>query len=311
MSFLFICALIFVLLGVVGFVIAKLLDARGGPWLFGGLAVGLVFLVLASFTQVPAQSVGVLVSFGKPIKEIPPGLHVKRPWAKVVDMDGRTQTEIHNATNRVEIRLGNQATGYVQSSLRWKIRPEAAGSLYADYRTEADVGPKLVDLELAAAMNAAFSDYDPLSNIRADAGDKTAKKISNDDLSARVQTRLDTRIGKNAPPGLNQTVGDNRIIIEQVVIAKVDFDDATQSRINQLQQEIGNTRIAEQRRKTIDQEAQSNTKLAASVSHDPNVIVSKCMDQQREAIEKGQQLPPGGFGCWPGNAPNVIVNRSQ
>jgi hypothetical protein len=331
-SGLFVTACVLIALGVVTFVIG--MTARGktrrrleydddglkqpveGPVVWGKLArwiglgvtaVGLAFLAGSAMTSVPAQSVGVAVAFGKPYWEYSPGLHWKKPWAIVVDMDGRTQTEVHVAgkegapDSRIEIRLGNQATGYVQTSLRWKIRPEAAGSLYADYRAETDVGPKLVDLELAAAMNAAFSDYDPLANVRAEAGDTTAKKISNDELSKAVQTRLDSRIGGAA--GAN-----NRIIIEQVVITKVDFDDATQSRINQYQQEVGNTRIAEQAGKTATARATANNTLAASLNKNPNVLVSQCLDQQREMIDKGQPIPIGGIGCWPGGAtPSVIV----
>ena len=61
---------------------------------------------------------------------------------------------------RTEIRLGNQATGFVQNALRWKIKPEAAGELYAEYRGFDNIGPGLVNQELAAALNFAFSGYD-------------------------------------------------------------------------------------------------------------------------------------------------------
>lgn len=312
MSILFILAIVVAIIGFSLFIINLLVADQGRAFstlaarvgLITAIGVGGALTLMASVTSVPAQSVGVAVAFGKPYREYDSGLHWKRPWAKVIDMDGRTQTEVHDARNRVEIRLGNQATGYVQSSLRWKIRPEAAGSLYADYRDEEQIGPKLVDLELSAAMNTAFADYDPLANVKADAGDKAVTKITNDQLSQRVQARLDSRIGAQAG-------GANRIVIEQVVVSKVDFDDATQSRINQLQQEIGNTRIAQQREQTAAAEARSNRVLASSVSKDPNVIVSKCMDQQREAVEKGMPVPPGGFGCWPGDKSPLIVNSGK
>jgi hypothetical protein len=56
--------------------------------------------------------------------------------------------------------------------------------------------------------------------------------------------------------------------------------------------EKANTRIAEQRAKTAEAEAQANEILAASVSNDPNVLVSKCLDAAREA-----HISP--LGCWP------------
>lgn len=85
-----------------------------------------------------------------------------------------------------------------------------------------------------------------------------------------------------------------------MIIPKVDLDDATQQRINQLHQEIGNTRIAQQKEQTAAAEARANKLIADSVSKNPNVLVSKCRDQQREMVEKGQPVPIGGWG-WPGH----------
>ncbi|SER20728.1 SPFH domain-containing protein [Microlunatus flavus] len=261
-------------------------------------ALGVIMVLASSVTQVQAKSVGVQVSFGKPVHEFSPGLHWKSPWSRVVQMDGSTQIDDHLGDQRTEIRLGNQATGFVQNALRWKIKPEAAGELYAEYRGFDNIGPGLVNQELAAALNFAFSGYDPLTQAKAASGDPTAPKISNDQVADAVKARLVARIG-------------DRIDIESVIIPKVDYDDATQQRINQLQQEIGNTRIAQQREQTAAAEAKANQTIADSVSKDPNVLVSKCLDQQREMIEKGQAIPVGGLGCWPdsGKAPVIVQQR--
>jgi hypothetical protein len=50
--------------------------------------------------------------------------------------------------------------------------------------------------------------------------------------------------------------------------------------------------VAEQRAKTATAEAKANEILAASVTNDPNVLVSKCLDAAREA-----HISP--LGCWP------------
>ena len=50
--------------------------------------------------------------------------------------------------------------------------------------------------------------------------------------------------------------------------------------------------MAEQRAKRAEAEAKANEILAASVSNDPNVLVSKCLDAPREA-----HISPLGF--WP------------
>lgn len=298
MSSFFVTAVVFVVLGLGVFVACMKLRTRVGRLVGVATAgLGVLMVLAASVTQVQAKSVGVQISFGKPIHEFAPGLHWKRPWSRVEKMDGSTQIDDHLGSQRTEIRLGNQATGYVQNALRWRIRPEASGELYADYRGFDKIGPGLVNQELAAALNYAFSDYDPLSQAKAASGDTTTKKISNDQVADAVRARLISRIG-------------DRIDIESVIIPKVDYDDATQQRINQLQQEIGNTRIAQQRELTAEADARANAKIAASVSKDPNVLVSKCFDQQREMIEKGQQIPVGGLGCWSGTERTpVIVQR--
>jgi len=69
----------------------------------------------------------------------------------------------------------------------------------------------------------------------------------------------------------------------------VNYDEATQSRINALNVEKANTRVAEQRAKTAEAEARANEILAASVSDSPNVLVSKCLD----AARRGQYQPAG------------------
>jgi hypothetical protein len=63
----------------------------------------------------------------------------------------------------------------------------------------------------------------------------------------------------------------------------VNYDQATQDRINALNVEKANTRVAEQRAKSAGAEARANEILAASVSNTPNVLVSKCLDAARES----------------------------
>lgn len=68
-------------------------------------------------------------------------------------------------------------------------------------------------------------------------------------------------------------------------------------------------RIAEQREATAEKEASANRKLADSVSKDPNVLVSNCLNLLGEMVDKGQPVP-AGFSCWPGGgASSVIVGK--
>jgi hypothetical protein len=117
-----------------------------------------------------------------------------------------------------------------------------------------------------------FADFDPLSPENSDGANVQAL---GDDLAEKLRAK----------------VGE-QIEIINVIVPPVNYDEATQERINALNVEKANTRIAEQRAKTAEAEARANEILAASVSNDPNVLVSKCLDGAREA-----HISP--LGCWP------------
>jgi len=160
---------------------------------------------------------------------------------------------------------------FVDNSVRWRIQPAAADELFLDYRDFENVRDNLVTRELRAALNEVFSDFDPLAPENSD--------------GANVQA-----LGDDVAEKLRGKVGAQIEIIN--VIVPLVNDEATQSRINALNVEKANTRVAEQRAKTAEAEARANEILAASVSDDPNVLVSKCLDAAREA-----HISP--LGCWP------------
>lgn len=258
----------------------------------GGLLAGTLALVCAAGAtvfMVPTQQIGIPVTFGKPGVAVANGIHVKAPWTHVVMMDGTVQNDDNTGDARTEIRLGNQSVAYVQNMVRWRIRTDAADRLYRDHRKFENIEPSLEQPEVASALNDAFANYNPLATVTGDAP-------TLDQLAAKVKARLTERIG-------------DRIVIESVIIPKVDFDNQTQARIDAYQSEIGNTRIAEQRKKTAAAEAEANKVLAGSVSNNANVLVSKCLDQLAEMVNKGQQVP-AGFSCWPGGGSTVIAQAA-
>ena len=67
--------------------------------------------------------------------------------------------------------------------------------------------------------------------------------------------------------------------------------------------QVAQTRIAEQGVKTAEQQEKANEALAKSVSKDPNVLVSKCLDM----VEGGKVTLPAGFSCWPSSGSAVVV----
>jgi regulator of protease activity HflC (stomatin/prohibitin superfamily) len=236
----------------------------------GGLAI--FVLILGSTTIVSTRNIGVVTTFGRPGATLSNGLHIKAPWQSVTEMNGTIQIDNHTGDAATTVRLGNNSTANVDNSVRWRIQPAAADELFLDYREFDNVRDNLVTRELKAALNEVFSDFDPLAPENSDGANVQA-------LGDQVAEKLRTKVG-------------GQIEIINVIVPLVNYDEATQSRINALNVEKANTRVAEQRAKTAAAEAKANEILAASVTNDPNVLVSKCLDAAREA-----HISP--LGCWP------------
>jgi len=180
------------------------------------------------------------------------------------------------------IRLANNSTACVDNTVRWAIKQDHANELFQQYRTDDNIRDSLVTRELTAVINDVFAGYNPFA---------TGGDIPNlDTLSAAATKGLQAKIGR-------------WVNVENVIIPIVHFDDATQGKINALQAAIADTRIAEQKQHTASAEADANRILAASVSNDPNVLVSKCLDLAAQG-----KLPSGFLSCWPMSAPAPVVS---
>ncbi len=266
--------LIVVVVAVLGMLGAKSPAARTRSLRIAVVAgvIALFVVILGSTTIVSARNVGVVTTFGRPSGTLSNGLHWKAPWQSVTEMDGTIQIDNHTGESATTVRLGNNSTANVDNSVRWRIQPAAADELFLDYRQFANVRDNLVTRELRAALNEVFADFDPLAPENVEGTNVQA-------LGDKVAETLRAKVG-------------GQIEIINVIVPLVNYDQATQDRINALNVEKANTRIAEQRAKTAAAEAKANEILAASVSNDPNVLVSKCLDAAREA-----GISP--LGCWP------------
>jgi len=247
--------------------------------------VGLLFLVFASTTIVSTKNVGVVTTFGRPTDSLSNGLHLKAPWSKVTELDGAIQIN-HQSS---EVRLGNNSKAGVENSVQWRITPDKADQLFLDYRSFDSIKDNLVSRQITASLNEVFASYNPLNSVGGGAPDATAKPSEDlNTLADKVLQDLRKRV-------------DGKVDIISVIIPIVNFDEQTQQKLDAYQQEIGNTRIAQQKQLTATAEATANDKLRASISNDPNVLVSKCLDIVKE---RGQSP----LGCWPGTT-TVVPTR--
>jgi hypothetical protein len=136
-------------------------------------------------------------------------------------MNGTIQIDNHTGEAATTVRLGNNSTAFVDNSVRWRIQPAAADELFLDYRDFENVRDNLVTRELRAALNEVFADFDPLAPENSDGANVQA-------LGDKVADKLRAKVG-------------TQIEIINVIVPLVNYDEATQSRINALNVEKANT----------------------------------------------------------------------
>jgi len=268
----------------------------GRAWAVGTAIVagvlGLLLLGFTSVTTVSTKNVGIVTAFGRPTGEVlSNGLHITPPWVDVTEFDAAIQTNDFKGDSCTTVRLGTEGKACVENSVQWRIIPDAASGLFVDYRSFEAMSSALVDRQRVAALNAVFAGFDPLAKIKSD--------------NAGAGTPTLAELGDQAKARLQELLGD-RLAVDSVVISLVKYDDGTQAKIDAYQAEVAATRIAEQRQQTAEADAVANRKLAQSVSKDPNVLVSKCLDTLADMQKAGQQVP-AGFSCWPGGSSAVVV----
>ncbi len=268
--------------------------ARWTVGIAGGLT--LVLLFLSSLTIVGTRRIGVVTEFGRPVDTVSNGIHFKAPWQKVPELDASIQTDSHAGNGEgdedrcTDIRIGNESTACVDNTIRWSLVETEGDQLFRDYRGMDNIRESLVTRELNAALNRVLGDFNPLDAVSEDGAAATANL---DDLARQVEEAMRERV-------------QGKIDVKSVTIPLIRYDKGTQERLNAYQAEIANTRIAQQRSETAAAQAKANEALSASVSNDPNVLVSRCFDTLDDMVEAGQAVPPG-FSCWPGGQSAIVV----
>lgn len=265
------------------------------------LGISFIFLLFASLTIVGTHDIGVLTTFGRPDGALSNGLHFKAPWQNVTKLDGRIQTDTYasngyNGSDQqgaidgcVNVRIARQATACVNVTIRWQLDQKGVDYLFKNFKTNDNIRDNLLHRDLQTAVNVAFSRYDPLGLDK----NGMSTQPSTGELAQQVQTSLDQQVGE-------------WLQIQKVFIPIFNFDPDTQKRLNQLQLQVAQTRIAQQAEQTATAQAAANRALRESVSNDPNVLVSKCLDILAESVQKGMALP-AGFSCFGSTGTAVAV----
>lgn len=252
-------------------------------------------------TTVSTKNVGVITCFGKPTGYLTNGIHMIKPWCDVTEISDAVQTDTYASDNGsdkpqggavgtcIHVRIERQATACVNTSVRWQIKPSGTDYLFRNFKDNTHITDNLVLRDLQTAVNQAFATYDPLGiDVN---GNNTNPSMAS--YAAKVDTEMRGQLHK-------------WIDVQSVITPIINYDAATQQKTNQLLQQIALTRVAEQSQQTALAQAKANEALAKSVSNDPNVLVSKCLDILKEAVDKEQALP-AGFSCFgPSTTPIAV-----
>ena len=253
--------------------------------------IALIVAFNSTFTTVPTKDIGITTAFGAPTGYLTNGAHFKAPWEDVTLMDGAIQTDTHNKIpdheDCIKVRIAHQIVACANTYVKWQVNETSVDNLFQNYRAFDNIRDSLVTKNLQSVLNEVFASYDPLS-VDPKTGASDAPELSILSKQALAQT---------------QTAVGNNIKVFELAVTVLNYDDSTQSKINALQGQVAQTRIAEQAVQTAQQQAYANEKLAASVSNTPNVLVSKCLDM----VAEGKAALPAGFSCWPGGSSAVVV----
>lgn len=288
----------------------------GRGWALAPLILAALILTVSSTTVIQAKNVGVLTTFGKTSdRTLGPGLHLKAPWQRVIELDGTIKTDKYGngsgacgkETGGISVRIGDGSQSCVSITHRWQVIPAQANTIYGNFRSNdptESLRDAVVSTQLYAVTQDVLAKYNPVADLQVVEGAK-AQGISLNFAPDYDQVSKDIQAGMEARYGADPLV---RTIA--ITVSYVSLSDSTQSKINSFIAEVANTRIAAQRAQTAANEAQANRALSASVSKDPNVLVSKCFDTVAEAQKSGYQLP-AGFSCWPGSDSAVVVPSAR
>lgn len=284
-------------------------------WGFIPLGLALIWLALVCTVVVPAKNVGVVTTFGKVSeRNLSSGLHLKAPWQKVTTLDATIITDKFvgeqngddgrkgdNGLDCVPVRISDGTNACVSVVIRSQIDGQKANDLYANYRSDdvdENIFDSLIRTQLSSAVAQTFRDFDPI--LTTNGGEVAAASPDLQALSGDVLDNMKDLLAKASVDG------DPEVDMRALTISAIRFSDKTEDRINDLQAEVARTRVAEQQIITNEKQALANQKLAESVSKDPNVLVSRCIDVMTAMQQAGQNFPPG-FTCWPGGDQGQLV----
>lgn len=254
------------------------------------LGVGALIMFFACQVSIQPKQVGVVTTWGKVHEQtLSPGWNWKGPFDKVTEIDATTQTDEYRGDDAIQVRLKDGNTAEVYTTVRWSISEKEASKVYSEFRSDDptdSLRKAMVSTQFKAAANAEFANFDPLSLAGVDGTAAPDYKALADGIKKRIEAETEGLVN-----------------VRSVTVSLIKLDKRSQKNLDDYVAQVAKTRVAIEAKTTADKQALANKALADSLSKDPNVLVSRCLD----LIESGDLKPPAGFSCWPGGGSGVVI----
>lgn len=268
--------------------------------------IGIVFMVLSTLTVVSTKNVGVVTAFNRPSGEgLSNGIHFKKPWEHVTDIDGTIQTDRYHGNptsdgctdNGIKVAIGDGSQTCMSVVNRWRINPDKAAEIYQNYKSDDPTEhfrEAVVSTELIAAVVDVARTYNPITQLRAI--DPNAKEI-NFDFSPDYDA-----LGNAIEAQMRERTHGLAEIID-ISVTALPLPAASQKKVNDFTKAVGETRIQQQNILTNRAKAEANRVLAESLKANPAVNQANC---QQLVAESAPGTFPAGFQCN-GSGGSVVV----
>jgi regulator of protease activity HflC (stomatin/prohibitin superfamily) len=284
--------------GIILIAAGALTDEDGSVAIGSGVLAIILALVIffgAGFKEVPVKTVGVVTAFGHIDGFMGPGIHHTWPWKTVNLLPETIQTTTFEggftkagSCLGLDVRIGGQQQGCLDATIQWQVRDSAADTLFNNYNTGgsvlADISNAVVVREFKVAVNDVLGDYNPIQDVSLN--------------SAAGNSQFST-FGPKIEALMKRDIG-SEITVRTVLVPFLHYDNATQARLNAIQQQYGNTAIAQQEIKTNQAQSQANAAIARSVAS-PNVLFQECLNITELAVKSGVTMDTG-WNCFGGSA---------
>jgi hypothetical protein len=187
------------------------------------------------------------------------------------------------------VRIGGQQSACARISVQWRVRPQAASSLFSDYANQGDlmqtIENALVIRRLEIAVNNVVGEYDPIT-----------------DYQTVVNTRTSTSQFSGFTPAIQATMrGDigRQIEIMNVFLPPLSYSKQVEDKLQQIQQAFANNAIAQENISVNANNAKAFAKLGT-----PTVaqLIAQCLNDSRE-----NRTSP--MGCFPGQASGLQISK--